>query len=126
MASPSERATMLTCIFALLGRCGSYRSKFETQLERNRARLREDREARERCQVDAAQAKAQLQAVESDRQQLAEQLEAAMSTIVELRQQQPSTLPVVVPLEGVPPPGRHPVGSAGVAAHFASPGLRYI
>jgi outer membrane protein TolC len=109
----------------MFGRCGSYRSKFETQLERNRARLREEREARERCQVDAAQAKAQLHAVESDRQQLAEQLESAMSAIAELRHQQPATT-LPTPVEGVPPPGRQQVGSAALAAHFASPGLRYI
>jgi outer membrane protein TolC len=108
----------------MLGRCESYRSKFEAQLERNRARLREEREARERCQVDAAKAKAQLQSVESERQQLAAQLEAATAAITELRQLQPTT-----PLEGVPPrpnrdaPRQQPVGSA---AHFASPGLRYI
>jgi len=109
----------------MLGRCESYRSKFEAQLERNRARLREEREARERCQVDAAKAKAQLQSVESERQQLAAQLEAATAAITELRQLQSTTSP----LEGVPPrpnrdaPRQQPVGSA---AHFASPGLRYI
>ena len=109
-------------------RCGSYRSKFETQLERNRVRLREEREARERCQVDAAQAKSKLQAAESDRQLLATQLEAAMRTITELRQQQPAAM-LSVPLEGVPPnrdAKQQLTGSATSAAHFASPGLRYI
>lgn len=125
--------------FCDIGRCGSYRTKFESQLERNRARLREERVARERCQVDAAQAKSQLQTVETDRRQLAAQLEAAMATIAELRQLQPTTqLPV--PLEGVPPAHRgasaqhvhgqqqqHNIGTAATAGlHFASPGLRYI
>jgi hypothetical protein len=68
-------------------------------------RLREEREARERCQVDAAQAKSQLQAVDSERQQLAAQLEAAMATIVTLRQPQPQRQAAAqpAPSEGIPP-----------------------
>ena len=68
-------------------------------------RLREEREARERCQVDAAQAESQLQAVDSERQQLAAQLEAAMATIVTLRQPQPQRQAAAqpAPSEGIPP-----------------------
>jgi hypothetical protein len=55
--------------------------------------------------VDAAQAKSQLQAVDSERQQLAAQLEAAMATIVTLRQPQPQRQAAAqpAPSEGIPP-----------------------
>ena len=68
----------------------SYRELFERQLGRARARLQEEREARERSAVEATQAKAKLQACEAE-------LQSAMATIAALRAQgQPS--------EGLPPP----------------------
>ena len=124
----------------------SYRELFERQLGRARARLQEEREARERSAVEATQAKAKLQACEAE-------LQSAMATIAALRAQgQPS--------EGLPPPrdggppgqvrarlprfacllcsasvqphGLPPqllqgaLASRGAAAQFASPGLRYV
>ena len=129
----------------------SYRELFERQLGRARARLQEEREARERSAVEATQAKAKLQACEAE-------LQSAMATIAALRAQgQPS--------EGLPPPrdggppgqvrARLPrfafvarafaalvvasqlaavaaqllqgaLAARGAAAQFASPGLRYV
>ena len=48
----------------------SYRELFERQLGRARARLQEEREARERSAVEATQAKAKLQACEAELERL--------------------------------------------------------
>lgn len=112
--------------------------------------MQEEREARDKCQTEAAQAKAQLAAADAERKQLASQLEQANALIVALQRRElqdggesPTYAEGVPPVQRRVPQAAQPnisisgdasgpqaaqpqQGAAPMAAHFASPGLRYV